>query len=299
MEIRLTGTFNSRDLGGMKTEDGKTIKVHRLIRSDNLSETTEEDKRILTEEYDLRQILDLRTLNELSEQAPARIDKVSWIHLPVLQSGQAATFEEHHEDHPVAERHENQHENSEAEAPSSNTDSSMDPDDPENVSMAHIFRESIAQMNYDVPSAMKNMYSNVLSDDYSTTAICKFFELLLACEEGSTLWHCTAGKDRTGILSFLLLGTLGVGHDDILTDYLISEKNLRPQTDAIISEIRKETEDAVLIEQVRILNSVLPEYIDIMFDCVRKLGGDIPGYMMECLKFSDSDISDLKKLYLD
>ena len=168
--------------------------------------------------------------------------------------------------------------------------------------MASVFRDSIAQMNYDVPSAMKRMYSSVLSDDYSTAAIRKFFELLLTCEEGSTLWHCTAGKDRTGILTFLLLGTLGVSHDDILADYLISEKNLRPQTESIIAEIKKESDDAddsPLIQQARILNGVIPDYIETMYNSVSKLGGDIPGYMKECLKFSDSDITDLKWLYLD
>ena len=288
MEIALKGTFNTRDLGGMKTEDGHTIKTCRLIRSDSLSETTEEDKRILTEEYDLRQILDLRTLNELSEQAPARIEKVSWIHLPLLQGGQPAVIEGG-----------NHEENTNTKGTSS---SSSEKDSSENASMASIFRDSIAQMNYDVPSAMKGMYSSVLSDDYSTAAIRKFFELLLACEEGSTLWHCTAGKDRTGILSFLLLGSLGVSHDDILADYLISEKNLRPQTESIIAEIKKESDDAddsPLIQQARILNGVIPDYIETMYDSVSKLGGDIPGYMKECLKFSDSDITDLKWLYLD
>ena len=288
MEIALEGTFNTRDLGGMKTEEGHTIKTCRLIRSDSLSETTEEDKRILTEEYDLRQILDLRTLNELSEQAPARIEKVSWIHLPVLQGEQPAVIEDG-----------NHEENTNTKGTSS---SSSEKDSSENASMASIFRDSIAQMNYDVPSAMKRMYGSVLSNDYSTAAIRKFFELLLTCEEGSTLWHCTAGKDRTGILTFLLLGTLGVSHDDILADYLISEKNLRPQTESIIAEIKKESDDAddsPLIQQARILNGVIPDYIETMYDSVSKLGGDIPGYMKECLKFSDSDITDLKWLYLD
>lgn len=288
MEIALKGTFNTRDLGGMKTEEGHTIKTCRLIRSDSLSETTEEDKRILTEEFDLRQILDLRTLNELSEQAPARIEKVSWIHLPVLQGGQPAVIEDG-----------NHEENTNTKGTSS---SSSEKDSSENASMASIFRDSIAQMNYDVPSAMKRMYSSVLSNDYSTAAIRKFFELLLTCEEGSTLWHCTAGKDRTGILTFLLLGTLGVSHDNILADYLISEKNLRPQTESIIAEIKKESDDAddsPLIQQARILNGVIPDYIETMYNSVSKLGGDIPGYMKECLKFSDSDITYLKWLYLD
>src|SRR5256885_3318577 len=33
------------------------------------------------------------------------------------------------------------------------------------------------------------------------------------------VFHCTAGKDRTGLMAMLLLGALGVSDDDIVTDY--------------------------------------------------------------------------------
>lgn len=54
------------------------------------------------------------------------------------------------------------------------------------------------------------------------------------------LFHCTAGKDRTGLMAMLLLGTLGVADDDIVRDYELtthyrSSKRveiLRPQLEA-------------------------------------------------------------------
>lgn len=53
--------------------------------------------------------------------------------------------------------------------------------------------------------------------------------------------HCTAGKDRTGVLAAVLLGLLGVGRDDILTDYLASgaaperlAEHWRPLIDAFL-----------------------------------------------------------------
>ena len=112
------------------------------------------------------------------------------------------------------------------------------------------------------------------------------------------LWHCTAGKDRTGVLTLLLLGTLGVSREDILEDYLISDENLRPQTEGLVSELRKETDDELLIEQARILNSVLPEYVDAMFGNIREAGGDITGYMKNVIGLSDEDIEKLKVSYL-
>lgn len=40
--------------------------------------------------------------------------------------------------------------------------------------------------------------------------------------EGPSLFHCTAGKDRTGLTAMLILSTLGVSDDDVLTDFGLS-----------------------------------------------------------------------------
>ena len=44
---------------------------------------------------------------------------------------------------------------------------------------------------------------------------------------GATLFHCTAGKDRTGAVAALALLAVGVDRDDVLDDYAASEANLR------------------------------------------------------------------------
>ena len=38
------------------------------------------------------------------------------------------------------------------------------------------------------------------------------------------LFHCTAGKDRTGLLAMLLLAAVGVGEPDIITDYGLTNR---------------------------------------------------------------------------
>ena len=47
---------------------------------------------------------------------------------------------------------------------------------------------------------------------------------------GSILFHCTAGKDRTGIVAALILDLLGVDRGDIIADYQDSETNLKSRT---------------------------------------------------------------------
>jgi protein-tyrosine phosphatase len=52
-------------------------------------------------------------------------------------------------------------------------------------------------------------------------------ELFASCD-GAVIYNCTTGKDRTGIISALLLGLAGVADADIIADYCISEVFLRP-----------------------------------------------------------------------
>ncbi|WP_167051340.1 tyrosine-protein phosphatase [Salinibacterium sp. ZJ77] len=48
----------------------------------------------------------------------------------------------------------------------------------------------------------------------------------VAHHDGGTLVHCTAGKDRTGVVVALILLTLGVGRDDVIEDYTRTHENL-------------------------------------------------------------------------
>jgi protein-tyrosine phosphatase len=47
-------------------------------------------------------------------------------------------------------------------------------------------------------------------------------ELIARPGSGPLLFHCAAGKDRTGMLAALLLRLLGVGEDDVVADYVLS-----------------------------------------------------------------------------
>lgn len=57
------------------------------------------------------------------------------------------------------------------------------------------------------------------------TAIASYFKILSEPKNYPVLFHCSAGKDRTGILSALLLEMLGANRDVIMDDYLESLKN--------------------------------------------------------------------------
>ncbi len=49
----------------------------------------------------------------------------------------------------------------------------------------------------------------------------------LAASDGAAVFHCAAGKDRTGVVAAALLGLLGVDDDAIVADYVLTQEGLR------------------------------------------------------------------------
>ena len=62
--IIFAGIINARDLGGLTTIEGKTIRKGLLLRTANLSQATEADLSKLRQDYRLSAVIDLRTAVE-------------------------------------------------------------------------------------------------------------------------------------------------------------------------------------------------------------------------------------------
>ncbi|KAJ1493809.1 Tyrosine/serine-protein phosphatase IphP-type [Baffinella frigidus] len=64
---------------------------------------------------------------------------------------------------------------------------------------------------------------NELILEYSGPSIKAVFDVLQDTAAHPVAFYCTAGKDRTGIIAMLVLSVLGVGREDILNDYVLSD----------------------------------------------------------------------------
>ena len=70
----------------------------------------------------------------------------------------------------------------------------------------------------------------------------------LAAEDASpTVFHCTGGKDRTGVVAAVLLRALGVADEVIVEDYAISERYLEPFVEATRAMMEREGFDSELV----------------------------------------------------
>lgn len=76
-----------------------------------------------------------------------------------------------------------------------------------------------------LPDRMFTVYKSLLDND--APSICR---VMAAIDElgagGCTLFHCRAGKDRTGVIAMLLLGLAGVSDEDIVADYAATQQYL-------------------------------------------------------------------------
>lgn len=72
----------------------------------------------------------------------------------------------------------------------------------------------------------------------------------------NVMYFCTAGKDRTGVVSALLLKRLGVGEDIIVEDYMKSKENLMDMLTAYVQE-HPEVDIDIIIPQEENIKKIL------------------------------------------
>lgn len=75
------------------------------------------------------------------------------------------------------------------------------------------------------PDMLSNIYQNVLLSSHSQEAFkCVMQELLLLPPDEALVFHCSAGKGRTGMVAALILSVLGVDDETIIKDYLLTNQ---------------------------------------------------------------------------
>ena len=71
---------------------------------------------------------------------------------------------------------------------------------------------------------MEDIYVMMIQNKFCNQQISKAVKEVMTTENGSVLWHCTEGKDRCGLLSAIILFLLDVSEDDVMEDYLKTNK---------------------------------------------------------------------------
>jgi protein-tyrosine phosphatase len=107
--------------------------------------------------------------------------------------------------------------------------------------------------------------------------------IALAEANGPTVIHCASGKDRTGVAVALLHATLGVHHDDIIADYLLTNTigRLEERMTAGVALMRKNFGPHLSEEAARALVTVEPRYLEAAFASVDQRFGGLEPYLRD------------------
>ncbi|MGX7151239.1 tyrosine-protein phosphatase [Enterococcus ureasiticus] len=133
-------------------------------------------------------------------------------------------------------------------------------------------------------SYMEKLYADIALNTISQKGYNKFFEEILALpKQESILFHCFAGKDRTGIAALLVLETLDVPRKAIYTDYLLTN-DLRKKENAMILEQAKKAElEEANLAALHVALNVDSSYLDRFYQTVEKQYGDVSTYLKQAI----------------
>jgi protein-tyrosine phosphatase len=113
------------------------------------------------------------------------------------------------------------------------------------------------------------------------------------------LYHCTAGKDRTGVFSALLLLSLGVPRETVFADYALTNNYLTPDAQRQMARASANPAMAQISpEQARVLMAADPEYLRSALAAIDEKYGSFDNYRRRALGVSDADLEGLKSRLL-
>lgn len=167
------------------------------------------------------------------------------------------------------------------------------------------FGELMAKPDFkpgDMIQLMADMYPQLVRQQ--KPAYRAMFETMLESDE-PLLFHCTAGKDRTGVGAALLLTALGVDRETVMEDYLLSSEVLKNTDIMKLPEDASEKEKRMyaffssLPQPVRdALAGVEASYLESAFAEMERQSGSVEGFIEQELGVDKTELAQLRATYL-
>lgn len=266
--LGLTGIGNARELGGYRTSSGRTVRRGVLLRTAAPEGATEGDRRKLEHEHHLSCVLDFRMDMELQalDASAHGLDFATVYHISILDQDYYANL---NEDLPLEEV----------------------------MSMSPL---QMIVMGIDRGVINEHMYEGFLEAESGKRGYAEMFRLLLAQPSTEALlFHCTQGKDRTGLASMLILSVLGVDEPTIVFDYLLTNAFnaalIERERMALLAQgIPEDQLDRYLLG----FDRVYPQTMQNALEHLRKAYGSVWGYVHDELGVSEASREVLRSKYL-
>ena len=114
------------------------------------------------------------------------------------------------------------------------------------------------------------------------------------------VFHCSQGKDRTGIAAILIMLALGIDEEQIRQDYLLSNEyrqsliDQKMQSRKLLHRISDNVKTATLA-----VEGVLPEAVHMILAEILERHGTYENFLLEEYGLSETDLAKLRNLYLE
>ena len=144
-------------------------------------------------------------------------------------------------------------------------------------------------------------YIQMLVDKHARQAYRQMFDFLLANdkESQSLVFHCSAGKDRTGVGAFLILSALGVKLKIIKNDYLLTNLFFEGESAANINDLVTHDKRNDLADRLNSFLAVSVHDVEILPEACKILSGSVEGYLKQYLYVDEKQLEQLKSIYLE
>lgn len=266
--IGLTGVKNARELGGISAAGGKKVRKGLLLRTGALCGATEEDRRILAQDCRLAWVADFRTLKEAMARPDPPFRGASFYHLLVLDENAGGMSR--------AARSVAEHDRSD-------------------------FNALLLSMARSGTFSDKS-YCELLFTAWGLEAYRAFLDLALKNDgEHALLFHCTAGKDRTGIGAALLLSALGADREAIMEDFLLTNRYLAHELSQVEDYVRRTCpeEAQALMPAVRATAGVDRRNLEVLLAEIDQRFGSMDAFLTGPMGFNSRKLERLRAIYLE
>ncbi|MBC1502599.1 tyrosine-protein phosphatase [Listeria booriae] len=165
--------------------------------------------------------------------------------------------------------------------------------------------ESTESQKIDIPDDHR-VYEPLMGESYRVFAQSKdgfreIFNDIIEKEEVPFLFHCTAGKDRTGVLGALLLKLLDVPENTILADYELTNQyadNILGEMQGLVNAFSN-SEKKIDLENFRPMAEARPAYLEIAFDEMQKEYGSVDAYLEKGIGITSSEKAKFQTMMLE
>ena len=260
----LPSVVNARDLGGLPVKGG-FVREGLLLRTAHLADISPEDVRVLTDRYRLRRIFDLRSNPECELQPDRHIPGAEHIILPTLDTEEEKKSGE------------------------------IVPDEVWLNLNRHIAKLSFTSY---FKERARELYPSLVMSEYSQLQYAAFMSLVVETTDGAVLWHCSQGKDRTGVAAALILGALGADKETIIEDFDLSNRTYAPLVEEVSLQVKEMGGGEEELDVVRAFLGVSTRNFTRMLDSVERSWGTLDNYLESRLGIGPRERGILRERYV-